>query len=132
MDGLTLARQIGTIYLQGGQSGATKCGDAANSGTVRGGPGDDTITLVGGEPRLSTCNGTATGVANGMDAADEELAGKVYGGLGNDKITLTGGLNSDSGNQAPSNDEEGFVNAGLGNDTCVFTPASIGEVVNCT
>lgn len=119
-----------TIYLQGGRSGNTKCGDAANSGTVRGGPGNDTITLEGGDPRESTCD-TATGEANGNDVADPELAGKVYGGLGNDKITLTGGRNSQTGKQAPSNDEEGQVFGGLGNDTCVFTPASIGEVTNC-
>ncbi|GAA2838432.1 hypothetical protein [Crossiella cryophila] len=119
-----------TILLQGGRSGTTKCGDAANSGTVTGGKGNDTITLIGGEPRLETCD-TATGEANGNDVADPELAGKVFGGPGDDKITLTGGRNSDTGRQAPSNDEEGEVDGGLGNDTCVFTPKSVGSVDNC-
>ncbi|WP_410601106.1 hypothetical protein [Amycolatopsis sp. lyj-90] len=120
-----------TIILQGGRSGNTKCGDAANSGTVDGGEGADKITLTGGEPRLETCD-TATGEANGNDVADPELAGKVLGGPGLDTITLIGGRNSDTGRQAPSNDEEGQVDGGADGATCVFSPESIGEVANCS
>ncbi len=115
-----------TDLNDGEESVIVYAGNATDN--VDGGEGADKITLTGGKPPLETCD-TATGEANGNDVADPELAGKVLGGPGLDTITLTGGRNSDTGRQAPSNDEEGQVDGGA---TCVFSPESISEVANCS
>ncbi|GGZ94916.1 hypothetical protein GCM10010371_63470 [Streptomyces subrutilus] len=89
--------------------------------TIAGGPGDDTITVTGGQGTTFGGPGNDTSTVQTGPLLTKDVPGVVDGGDGDDTITVRASHNAPDVGGAGTFGNNGTINGGTGNDTITVT-----------